>query len=141
MLALVGVLAFLIGTALFVTVGIVWFYMAKWEFLEAFHVLCPETMQAADIKIDGEIAARTRFAGHEEDRVVACSRWPEREHCDQSCNVEVPLLGDSRYFRQIAAFGLQPHQLRIFNPRRMTPKLYDKLMEQLERQHSKGTAA
>jgi hypothetical protein len=136
MLILVGVIAFLIGTALMLAVGAIWYNMAKSEFEEPFRVLCPETMRQADVAIDSRIAARSRFAGHEEDRVIACTRWPERQDCDQRCAVQVPLLGDSRRFQMIAAFGLQPYQLRLFNPRRMTPELYRKLMAQLHQQRT-----
>jgi hypothetical protein len=134
MLALVGVLGVLIGAAFFVSVGAIYYYMAKDEFREPFNVLCPETMQAASVRVDGAYAARTRFAGHEEYQITACSRWPEKHDCDRACSVQVPFLGDSRSFTKIAPYGLQPHQIRIFNPVRMTEPLYDKIREQLARQ-------
>ena len=134
MLALLGVFAFLIGTAFFVGVGVIWYRMSLEEFEQPFLVLCPETMKAADIRVDAGIAVRSRFGGHEEDRIVACSRWPEKRDCDQACAAQVQLLGDSRSFQDIAAFGLQPQQLRMFNPRRMTRELYERLCAQLARQ-------
>ena len=140
MLALLGLIVFLIGSVFFLSVAAVWYYMAKEEFDQPFLVLCPETMQAADIHIDARRAVATRFAGHEEDKITRCTRRPERAECDEACATQVQLLGDSRSFQKIAAFGLQPHQLRIFNPRRMTIELYNKLMAQLSLQRNNRSA-
>lgn len=141
MLVLLGIVLFLIGAAVFVGAGVLWFYMAKWEYREPFSVICPENKQPVEVRVDGDIAARTRFAGHEDLQVTACSRWPEKSECNQACTPQVPLLGDSRRDVKYAAFGLHPRYLRINNPVRMTPDLYEKLTEQLERQHKTGKVA
>ena len=127
MLALLGIFAFLVGSSLFIGSAVIWYYMAKWEFEQPFHALCPETRQPVDIHVDGSHAARTRFAGHEELIVTSCSRWPERRGCSQSCTPQVPLLGDSRVDRDVAVFGTQPAWLKRNTPVHMTPELLDRM--------------
>ncbi len=127
MLALLGILAFLVGSSLFIGSAVVWYYMAKWEYREPFHALCPETRQPVDIYVDATHAARTRFAGHEELIVTSCSRWPERRGCDQACSPQVPLLGDSRVDREVAVFGTQPAWLKRNTPVQMTPEVLDRI--------------
>jgi hypothetical protein len=133
MLVLLGITAFLVGAAFFVGCALLWYYMAKSEYREAFNAICPETLQPAEIKVDGKLAARTRFGGREKLEVAECSRWPERKQCNQACTPQVPFLGDSRRKVKYAAFGLPPRFLRINNPVRMTREIYDQLTEQLER--------
>src|SRR4051812_41418524 len=125
---LLGILAFLIGSTLFVGSAVLWFYMAKWEYRQPFHAFCPETQQPVEIFVDATHAARTRFGGHEELLVTSCSRWPERLGCNQECTPQVPLLGDSRAERKFAAFGTQPGWLKQNTPVHMTKNVYDKLM-------------
>jgi hypothetical protein len=141
MLVLLGIVAFLIGAAFFVGAGFLWFYMAKWEYSEPFSAICPENLQAVEISVDGEIAARTRFIDSEDLQVTACSRWPERSECNQACTPQVPFLGDSRRKVKYAAFALPPRYLRINNPVRMTPDLYEKMTEQLEHHRNTGRVA
>jgi len=133
---LLGFLAFLIGSTLFIGSGVLWYYMAKWEYRQPFHALCPETQQPVDIYVDPAHAARTRFAGHEELVVTSCTRWPERRPCDQACTPQIPLLGDSRRDQTIAAFGTQPSWLKQNTPVQMTKDLYAKVMAQTGRRTS-----
>ncbi len=130
---LLGILAFVVGSSFFVGSAVIWYYMAKWEYRQPFHALCPETLQPVDIYVDATHAARTRFAGHEELVITSCSRWPDRRACDQACTVQVPLLGDSRADRQIAAFGTQPGWLKQNTPVQMTKEVYDKVVAQTHR--------
>jgi hypothetical protein len=141
MLVLLAIVLFVIGAAIFVGAGVLWFYMAKWEYREPFSVICPENLQPVEIRVDGDVAARTRFEGHEALQVTACSRWPEKSECNQSCAPQVPMLGDDRRLVKYAAFALPPRYLRINNPVRMTPDLYEQLTEQLERQRKTGRVA
>lgn len=136
-----GILGFLIGSCFFVGMGILWYFKAKWEYEQEFHALCPETLEPVDIRVDGAHAARTRLAGCEELVVTSCTRWPEKQGCDQGCTPQVPLLGDSRVDQQYTAFGLQPHQLKRFTPVHMTKDVYNKLMAQVKRQHPGGRVA
>ncbi len=126
MLILFWLVLFLVGASLFIGAGVIWYYMAEWEYREPLDIICPETLGSATVEVDGKHAARTRFAGHEELRIAACSRWPQRSDCDQACAAQVPIVGDSRSRGQYAPFGLQPHSLRINNPVRMTEEMYRK---------------
>ena len=133
MLVALWLVLFLVGSTYFIVCGVMGYFMAKSEFKEPVSVLCPETMQPADVQVDAALAAKSRLVGREELVVTTCSRWPENHNCDQSCTPQVPLLGDSRTRTEIAAFGLQPEQLRINNPVRMTTELYAKMTAQLQR--------
>jgi hypothetical protein len=140
MLFLFWFVLFLFGASLFIGAGVIWYYMAAWEYREPVDIICPETLATATVEVDGKHAARTRFAGDEELRIAACSRWPQRRECDQACALQVPIVGDDRTQGQYAPFGLQPHSLRINNPVRMTEEMYRKLAPQFAR-HLKGSKA
>lgn len=127
MLDWLGVGAFVVGVTLFAVAGLVWYLMAKWEFEQDFNVMCPETEQVCAVHVDAKLAARTRMAGHEDLRLTACSRWPEKQNCDQACTVQVPFLGDSRSKTKWAPFGLHPKDLRVEHPVKMTKELYEKV--------------
>ena len=121
---LLGICAFMIGASFFIVNALLWYRMAKEEYREPFHALCPETLEAVEIRIDGTRAARTRFHGREELVVIGCSRWPGRAACDQACTPEVPFLGTSCANREIAVFGSQPGWSQRLE---MTPELLAKL--------------
>ncbi|HLH06649.1 MAG TPA: hypothetical protein VKW78_05400 [Terriglobales bacterium] len=121
---------FLFGASLFIGSAVIWYYMAVWEYREPVNLICPETLRPADVKVDGHHAAKTRFAGHEELQVSACSRWPEKRECEQLCTPQVVIAGDDRSRGQYAPFGLQPHSLRVNSPVRMTEQMYLKLAPQ-----------
>jgi len=119
--------AFVIGSCFFVSAAVLWYFMAKWENQQAFHAICPETMEKVDVYVDAAHAAKTRFHGREELIVVRCSRWPEREGCPQACTPQVPLLGDSRIDRRYAVFGTQPEWLKSNTPVEMTKEVLAKI--------------
>ena len=121
---LLGVSAFCVGACFFIGCALLWYRMAKDEYRQSLHALCPETSQPADIRIDGTRAARTRFHGHEELVVTSCSRWPERAACNQACTPQVPFLGESCVVRDVAVFGSQPGWQQ---KTQMTPELLAKL--------------
>ncbi len=121
---LLGIGVLCIGACFFVGSALLWYRMAKDEYREPFHVLCPETLQPVDLRIDATHAARTRFHGHEELVVAGCSRWPERAGCNQACTPQVPLLDESRVAREVAVFGSQPGWGTQVE---MTPELLAKL--------------
>ena len=52
-------------------------------------IVCPETKEAAAVKVDGGHAAMTAVWDSEDIRLRSCSRWPEREGCDQSCTGQI----------------------------------------------------
>lgn len=48
-------------------------------------ISCPETMEAALVKIHVARAIASRLSGGNELRLKSCSRWPGRQGCDQAC--------------------------------------------------------
>jgi hypothetical protein len=46
---------------------------------------CPENRQTAAVELASWQAAVTGFFGKPIPRVRSCSRWPERQGCDQAC--------------------------------------------------------
>ena len=136
MLFLFGLILFIIGAGFFVGSAALWAWAEAEEFREPRYIICPETLQLTEVKVDGAYAARTALAGHEQLRLTACSRWPERQGCDQACAPQVPLVGDDRSFTQFAPFGLQPRSLRIFNPVRMSRERYASLAPELARRRT-----
>lgn len=131
-LALLFALALLlVGTALFATAFLLWAYSEKDSYREPRTILCPENGEHAQVTVDGAYAMRTAIAGHQQIRLLACSRWPERQDCDQACSAQVPLVGDDRAHTRYAAFAMTPDQLRSENPVHMTPELLEKVSRQL----------
>jgi len=128
-----GISLTVLGSMFFICMGVLWYLRANDEYEQDFHALCPETMKPVDIRVDAPLAAKSMFAGRKELKIVSCSRWPERQGCDQACTPQVDLLGDSRVDREYPAFGLQWYQLKKNNPVQMTPELYEKMTQQLKR--------
>lgn len=48
-------------------------------------VTCPETKNPVVVELDAHHAAVTGLTGKPETRIAGCTRWPEREECDQAC--------------------------------------------------------
>jgi hypothetical protein len=48
-------------------------------------ISCPETMEAALVKIHVAHAITSRLSGGNELRLKSCTRWPGRQGCDQAC--------------------------------------------------------
>jgi len=48
-------------------------------------VVCPETGGAAEIELDAWHAAVTAMPGPPRLHVAACTRWPERARCRETC--------------------------------------------------------
>ena len=48
-------------------------------------VTCPETLQNVAVDVAARKAATWAFVGEPALRVDQCSRWPERQDCDQEC--------------------------------------------------------
>jgi hypothetical protein len=63
-------------------------------------ITCPETNAPAAVKVDAAHVAMHGMLEHGDIRLECCSRWPEREGCDQGCT------------RQIAD---EPMNTRVFN--------------------------
>jgi len=127
MLILLGVILFLIGAAFFLGVPAAWAYARARQLGEPRTVICPETRRWAQVRADGRQAARAEMAGRPEMPVAGCSRWPQRQDCDQACAPQLPLLGDDRTLTRYAPWALEPRFLRINNPLRMSPALYARM--------------
>ncbi len=136
MLVLLGIVLFLLGAAIFLGVAVLSYYAAKAEYRDPVCAICPENGEEVEISVDAAFAAHSRLEGHEQLKVVACSRWPEKSECDQACTPEVPMLGDPRRKVKYAAGGLPVRFMRINNPVKMSRELYAKLTGQLEKQRT-----
>lgn len=137
MLVIYSLLLFILGAGLFAGGIAVWAYAKSREWRDPRTIICPETREQADVRVDGALAASTELSGQEQLRVSACSRWPERERCDQACTAQVRLVGDDRSFTRFAPFGLPPRFLRINSPVRMSRELYSAHVSEFARQAAK----
>ncbi|HKV25566.1 MAG TPA: hypothetical protein VJN93_13315 [Candidatus Acidoferrum sp.] len=52
-------------------------------------VSCPETHEAAGVRVAAGSAAVKAIVGREELHLKECSRWPEREDCGQGCLAQI----------------------------------------------------
>lgn len=57
-------------------------------------ISCPETMEAALVKIHVAHAIASRLSGGNELRLKSCSRWPDRLGCDQACLSQIAASPD-----------------------------------------------
>jgi len=85
-LILAVVLVLVVGTLVFgITLGVRNYLRYRGQRL----VTCPETHQAAAVRVDADKAAITVLIGKQEVRLDQCSRWPERRNCGQGCLSQV----------------------------------------------------
>ena len=126
-LLLVACALYIVAVGIFVGAFLLWTYSEKRAYREPRTIICPENLQYAAITVDGAHAARTMASGREELRIAACSRWPEKQGCDQGCAIQAPLVGDDRTHGKYAAFGMTPAQMRIYHPVRMTRAMYARI--------------
>ncbi|MBI3654338.1 MAG: hypothetical protein HY231_25200 [Acidobacteria bacterium] len=62
-------------------------------------VTCPETKEPVGVKVDTAHAALASLTDTSELRLKACTRWPERQDCDQNCVLQIAANPDStRYW-------------------------------------------
>jgi hypothetical protein len=66
-------------------------------------VVCPETHEPAAVTLDTGHAAVTAVWEKADLRLATCSRWPEREGCDQACVPQIVEGGDETRAKTIAA--------------------------------------
>ena len=52
-------------------------------------VVCPETNKPVAVTVDAAHAAATAVWEKPEIQLATCSRWPEREGCDQACTAQI----------------------------------------------------
>jgi hypothetical protein len=54
-------------------------------------ITCPETLTHEAVQVDAKHAALTAIDGEPDLRLKSCTRWPERQDCDQRCLLQVEL--------------------------------------------------
>lgn len=65
-------------------------YVARYVRLRGTRVVtCPETGKAVAVELNAAHAARTSILSAPDFTLTDCTRWPEREGCDQECLGEV----------------------------------------------------
>ncbi len=52
-------------------------------------ITCPENGCRAEVAVDSWRSGLASAIGEDRRRLVACSRWPEKEGCDQACLSEI----------------------------------------------------
>ena len=52
-------------------------------------IICPETQEPAAVTVDAAHAAMTTIWESPDVRLQTCSRWPEREQCNQGCTRQI----------------------------------------------------
>ena len=52
-------------------------------------IICPEIGTPASVEVDRNHALVTLLDGIKEVRLQSCSRWPERQECDQDCLMQI----------------------------------------------------
>src|SRR5215204_6996446 len=62
---------------------------AYMEFRGTRVVVCPETRQHVAVELDALHAAVSSTEKEAELRLRSCTRWPEREGCDQDCIYQI----------------------------------------------------
>ncbi len=60
-------------------------------FARSHTIVCPETHAPTEIKIDLALRIRTLLRGISVLRLASCSRWPERQGCDEECLLQLDL--------------------------------------------------
>lgn len=63
-------------------------------------VTCPESKEAAVVRLDSGHAAWTNLRGEKDLRLESCSRWPERADCGGGCLREIEVAPDGCLVRE-----------------------------------------
>jgi hypothetical protein len=66
-------------------------------------VTCPETAKPAAVDVDATHAALTGLIGKLNLQLKNCSRWPERQGCEQECLVQIEAAPEDCLVRNIFA--------------------------------------
>ena len=72
-------------------------------------VVCPETQAPAAVRVDVGHAVASSLWDQRDLALTSCSRWPERESCDQPCVEQIDAAPSATLPRTMAAkfFGRQ----------------------------------
>jgi hypothetical protein len=63
-------------------------------------IVCPETTSPEVVEVDAAQAAWTGVTEQPAYRLVSCSRWPERQDCDQRCLAQIESAPDGCLVRE-----------------------------------------
>jgi hypothetical protein len=68
-------------------------------------VVCPETHKPVAVKVDAAHAAATAMWEQPDLALKACTRWPERQDCDQGCTAQIAASPEETLAFHIARKG------------------------------------
>jgi hypothetical protein len=120
----------LIGIVLAVYLGIA---LTAWIRLRGTRVVtCPETHKPAAVTLDTGHAAVTAVWEKADLKLNTCSRWPERQGCDQACVPQIVESGDETRPQMMAAHFFEgqrcticQHPIDAVNAAALQPGLLD----------------
>jgi hypothetical protein len=81
----------------------VWFFVNFARYHGDRVITCPETDAPVGVKIDAVTAARTALLKRPQYVVTGCTRWPEREGCNQACVPQIESSPDATLVRNLVA--------------------------------------
>jgi hypothetical protein len=64
-------------------------------------VTCPENRATAAVEVDARHAGVSATFGQLELRLQECSRWPERQNCDQRCLTQIEMAPEGCLLRNL----------------------------------------
>ena len=94
----VNVTLMLLGAAVLLAV-LVPMILAWWRARGTRLIVCPETQAPAAVEVDAVDAAFGALLGSVEPELRACTRWPERQECDQACLSQIEAAAGSHGYR------------------------------------------
>jgi hypothetical protein len=66
-------------------------------------VVCPESKEPVEVRVDAVRASITEALDQPKLRLESCSRWPEREGCGQECLAQIESAEDGCLVREMLA--------------------------------------
>jgi hypothetical protein len=76
-------------------------------------VVCPETQKPVSVRVDVGHAVASAVWEKPDLRVSACSRWPERQDCDQPCVQQIETAPEETSPKAIAAHFFKTERCAI----------------------------
>jgi hypothetical protein len=71
-------------------------------------VNCPETLEEVIVKMHATRALASALMGRNEVRLRSCSRWPEKQGCDQACLAQIAASPNGCRARALPARSTRP---------------------------------
>jgi len=100
-----GTLALIFGAVLAAWAVLILFIAARNAFRERGPrlITCPENGCRAEVAVDAWKSGLASALGEDRRRLTACSRWPEKEGCDQACLEEIAESPNGCLVRSVVA--------------------------------------